>query len=129
MNNLKHWRKAAGKSQDDLADLLKAHEFPNSTKQKISKIERGLQRISLEEARLFSEYLGCSADDLTGNIKYGQMTRGGNQNIATRSTGVNHSLDALVDIYTRSDPEVLKLFEALRPTLNQDILDKAKKNN
>ncbi len=126
-NKLREVRDRTPKSQQDLADALKAAGIKGAKKQKIWKIERGIQRMTPEEVAVFAKVLECDIYDIlpgTGSRKLASSpvrrhTSSEAPHLAEGDISINYSLDDLLYLYERTDPKILKMFNALRPILEQ----------
>ncbi|MDD9900594.1 MAG: hypothetical protein OXT65_06410 [Alphaproteobacteria bacterium] len=67
-NNLKYWRLKRKKTQVYIAELLQRAGEKHACKQMIWKIEQGGRRLTTKEAIVICKDLGCSLEDLLGDI-------------------------------------------------------------
>lgn len=67
-NKLKVCRERTNKTQPDLARALKTAGIKGATKQKVWKIENGYQRMTPQEAAVFTDILQCSMGDILPGI-------------------------------------------------------------
>lgn len=132
-NKLRELRERTPKSQPDLAKALHEAGIKGATKQKISKIESGSQRMTPQEVSIFARELGCDVNDILPSAEYypPQVVRrqvgGVDKAIDLYEETINYSLDALLHLYRRTDPEILNMFDALRPAIKKQIESVKKK--